>query len=191
MVTRSGVGQQILAFIEVLLLGLWLGAMAFFSFAVAPGAFETLGVRELAGRVVTSNIIKVDKMPFGPEKRRTAGIGAIKNVSFRSSFIGRLIGYGTVEVQTGSLDTNITMEYLPDPREIVATIYEYMVEHKASERERTLNDTLTLLLHFHESQKDHGEFFAEVRPATSMVEVKNLIDPKMLVEIEAEAYLGE
>ena len=59
-VARSGVGQQILAFIEVLLLGLWLGAMAFFSFAVAPGAFETLGVRELAGKVVTSNIIKVE-----------------------------------------------------------------------------------------------------------------------------------
>ncbi len=60
MVARSGIGQQILAFIEVLLLGLWLGAMAFFSFAVAPGAFEALGVRELAGKVVTSNIIKVE-----------------------------------------------------------------------------------------------------------------------------------
>lgn len=36
----------------------------------------------------------------------------------------------------------------------------------------------------------HGEFFREIQPVTTMVEVSRLIDPKILVEIEAEAVIA-
>ena len=49
---------------------------------------------------------------------------------------------------------------------------------------------VTDIARWEEIGRAHGQFFAHVRPAATMVEVRALIDPAMLVEIEVEAYVG-
>jgi enamine deaminase RidA (YjgF/YER057c/UK114 family) len=48
---------------------------------------------------------------------------------------------------------------------------------------------VTDITRWQEYGRAHGEFFAEIRPCATMVEVRALIDPQMLIEIEADAEL--
>jgi enamine deaminase RidA (YjgF/YER057c/UK114 family) len=49
---------------------------------------------------------------------------------------------------------------------------------------------VTDIQRWEEIGRAHGEFFGKICPATTMVEVSRLIDPDMLVEVEAEAVIG-
>ncbi|MBK5188484.1 MAG: RidA family protein [Gemmatimonadaceae bacterium] len=48
---------------------------------------------------------------------------------------------------------------------------------------------VTDISRWQEYGRAHGEYFRDIRPVTSMIEVKGLIDPFMMIEIEADALL--
>lgn len=102
--------------------------------------------------LTTSQVIDIEKVPWGPEDRRTASLGALQNVQLNTTFFGRIIGYGNVEMETagGKASNKFTFHRVPQPHEVVAMINKYRADFRRGEKERALNDNIALLKAYHD-----------------------------------------
>jgi hypothetical protein len=101
--TTRAAGAGVLGDVRLLLLGLWLGAAMFFSFAVAPGAFAVLPARELAGAIVTRTISVVNVAGFivGLLLLATAFAGGRGARVARRAWLLEVVALALVAVATG------------------------------------------------------------------------------------------
>ncbi len=166
----------IVGWIVIVLLGgwglfepIWLGVLsaALVIVFIAWAAWEIEDYRNDVYILTPTNVIDVAKKPWGPEDRRTASLGAITNVSFETTFISNLIGYGNVLLETAGSGGKFTFAHVPKPRDVVAMINDYYVMFKRTEKERNLNDMLTLLRHYHLAQQRHNELLTPTPPLSS------------------------
>ncbi|MGB4400047.1 MAG: RidA family protein [Daejeonella sp.] len=108
---------------------------------------------------------------------RAVRIGNYIEVSGTTAFDGEiLIGKGDLYAQTSFI-----------LRKIEKTLTEFGSSMSDVVRTRMY---LTDISMWQEAGKAHSEFFSDIRPDTSMVEVRRLIDPELLIEIEVTAIVS-
>jgi hypothetical protein len=99
--TARAAGGGALGDARLLLLGMWLGAAVFFSFAVAPSAFAVLPARELAGAIVTRTIGVVNAGGFALALALLATAFAQRGAATRRARAVEVIALALVALGTG------------------------------------------------------------------------------------------
>jgi len=109
---------------------------------------------------------------------RAVRVGKVVHVSGTTATdaSGNLVGIGDPASQTLQALTNVRLAL-----EAVGAKLEDVVRTRIY---------VTDISRWEEVGRVHGSFFKDIRPANSMVEVKRLVNPQMLVEVEAEAILS-
>ncbi len=90
---------------------------------------------------------------------------------------GRLVGIGDPYLQTVQIIKNIEKAL-----QKAGGTLQHVVANRIY---------VTHIQHWPEVGRAHGEYFRDIRPATTLVEVKGLVEPEMLVEIDSIAVLDE
>jgi uncharacterized membrane protein YdbT with pleckstrin-like domain len=124
--------------------------------AVGWAAWEIEDHRNDRYILTPSQVIDIEKQPFGPENQSSASLDSIQNVTYTTTLVSRILGYGDVWLELAGSGDQLTFYQVPHPRDVVSAIDSYQGAFNRSQKERNLEDTLHLLNSYHELQQEQA-----------------------------------
>jgi hypothetical protein len=111
-----------------------------------------------------TSITDIEKKPWGPEDRRNASLGALQNVTSKTTLVSRWLNYGDVFLETAGKG-EFTFHKVPYPNEVVRTINNYQDEFRRGEKKRSLEDMGLMIKYYHDEQiKEHQHHATSASP---------------------------